>query len=74
MGTITKHGADVFSYALDEDDMVEDPLLETHLLHWGIDMKNLEKSEATMEEIQVRWPPRLSFLDFCDWDEHRAVP
>eukprot|EP00035_Acanthoeca_spectabilis_P006463 m.124844 g.124844 ORF g.124844 m.124844 type:complete len:328 (+) comp13518_c0_seq2:229-1212(+) len=61
LGTITKHGADVFSYALDEDDMVEDPLLETHLLHWGIDMKNLEKSEATMEEIQAEFNSSVNF-------------
>ena len=27
LGTITPHGADVFSYAPDENDMVEDPKL-----------------------------------------------
>lgn len=34
LGTITQHGADVYSYAPDEDDMVEDPKLAEHLAHW----------------------------------------
>jgi ubiquitin carboxyl-terminal hydrolase 5/13 len=38
LGTITPHGADVYSYAPDEDDMVTDPLLSRHLEHWGINM------------------------------------
>merc|ERR1712061_109933 len=36
LGTITPNGADVYSYAQDENDMVVDPLLEKHLKHWGI--------------------------------------
>lgn len=31
-------GADVYSYAPDEDDMVTDPHLDKHLRHWGINM------------------------------------
>ena len=38
LGTITPHGADVYSYAPDEDDMVLDPHLAQHLSHWGINM------------------------------------
>jgi ubiquitin carboxyl-terminal hydrolase 5/13 len=38
LGTITPHGADVYSYAGDEDDMVTDPALREHLAHWGINM------------------------------------
>ena len=38
LGTITPAGADVFSYAPDEGDMVTDPHLKRHLAHWGIDM------------------------------------
>lgn len=30
LGTITPHGADVFSYAPDENDMVEDPKLVSY--------------------------------------------
>jgi len=38
LGTITPGGGDVYSYAADEDDMVEDPHLARHLAHWGINM------------------------------------
>jgi hypothetical protein len=38
LGTITPSGADVYSYAADEDDMVTDPHLGRHLAHWGINM------------------------------------
>jgi hypothetical protein len=38
LGTISPHGADVYSYAPDEDDMVLDPHLARHLAHWGINM------------------------------------
>ena len=45
LGTITPKGADVYSYAPDEDDMVEDPKLADHLAHWGINMMKMEKTE-----------------------------
>lgn len=41
LGTITPSGADVYSYA--EDDMVEDPKLEDHLRHFGINISNMTK-------------------------------
>lgn len=44
LGTITPHGADVYSYAPDEDDMVTDPLLGQHLSHWGINMMRASPS------------------------------
>ena len=44
LGTITPHGADVYSYAPDEDDMVTDPLLGQHLEHWGINMMRVSES------------------------------
>lgn len=53
MGTITPAGADVYSYAEDEDDMVQDPKLAEHLAHWGINMMQMEKSEKTMAELQI---------------------
>ncbi|KAG1658938.1 hypothetical protein FOA52_007130 [Chlamydomonas sp. UWO 241] len=53
LGTITPHGADVYSYAPDEDDMVTDPFLADHLAHWGISMMQMEKTEKTMAELQV---------------------
>lgn len=53
LGTITPGGADVYSYASDEDDMVIDPDLGKHLAHWGINMMEMEKSEKTMAELQI---------------------
>lgn len=60
LGTITPHGADVYSYAPDEDDMVTDPLLKEHLAHWGINMMQMDKTAKTMAEMEVsRAPLRL---------------
>lgn len=53
LGTITPAGADVFSYASDEDDMVIDPKLGDHLSHWGINMLQMEKTEKSMTELQI---------------------
>lgn len=53
LGTITPHGADVYSYAPDEDDMVTDPLLNQHLRHWGINMMQMEKTDKTMAELEI---------------------
>lgn len=53
LGTITPNGADVYSYAEDENDMVLDPHLNKHLSHWGINMMQMEKTEKTMAELQV---------------------
>lgn len=53
LGTITPRGADVFSYAEDENDMVIDPYLAEHLAHWGIDVMQMEKTEKTMTELQI---------------------
>lgn len=51
LGTITAEGGDVYSY--DEDDMVEDPNLKQHLLHFGINIALLEKTEKTMTELEI---------------------
>lgn len=53
LGTITPGGADVYSYASDEDDMVLDPNLGDHLAHWGINMMNMEKTDKTVAELQI---------------------
>lgn len=53
LGTITPHGADVYSYAPEEDDMVLDPHLARHLSHWGINIMQMEKSEKTMAEMEI---------------------
>ncbi|GMH39787.1 hypothetical protein BSKO_07685 [Bryopsis sp. KO-2023] len=61
LGTITPHGADVYSYAPDEDNMVLDPQLDKHLAHWGINMMQMEKTEKTMSELQVEMNMSFEF-------------
>ncbi|XP_065842340.1 ubiquitin carboxyl-terminal hydrolase 5-like [Oscarella lobularis] len=61
LGTITADGADVYSY--DEDAMVEDPLLAQHLAHFGINRMMLEKTDKTMEELEVD-----ANLKLLEWD------
>ncbi len=52
LGTITPEGkADVFSYK--EDNMVEDPHLNKHLLHFGIKMHDMKKTDKSMIEIEI---------------------
>jgi ubiquitin carboxyl-terminal hydrolase 5/13 len=46
-----KHKADVYSYP--EDDMVDDPHLEKHLLHFGINISEMKKTEKTMAELEL---------------------
>lgn len=53
LGTITPHGADVWSYAPEEDNLVIDPHLAEHLSFWGIDVMKLEKTDKTMGELEV---------------------
>eukprot|EP00301_Raphidiophrys_heterophryoidea_P003463 c11563_g1_i1.p1 GENE.c11563_g1_i1~~c11563_g1_i1.p1 ORF type:complete len:840 (+),score=204.41 c11563_g1_i1:24-2522(+) len=53
LGTITPNGADVYSYAEDENDAVKDPLLAEHLRHWGINVLNMKKTEKSMTELQI---------------------
>lgn len=56
LGTITPHGADVFSYAPDENDMVEDPKLVRQWipcsLMWTATWHAIDHSNATCEHFQ----------------------
>jgi len=61
LGTVTPNGADVYSYASDENDMVLDPFLSKHLKHWGINMMIMEKTEMTMDELQVEYNLTATF-------------
>lgn len=54
LGTITPHGADVYSYAPDEDDMVTDPLLAEHLSHWGINMVQVRRPGLGLQRLVCR--------------------
>ena len=53
LGTISSHGGDCYSYAPDEDDSVEDPLLGAHLAWFGINIMSQEKTEKTVAELSV---------------------
>lgn len=63
LGTITPHGADVWSYAGDEDCLVIDPHLAEHLSFWGINIMNLEKTDKSVSEMEV------SFNMSYDWSK-----
>lgn len=53
LGTITKEGkGDVYSY--EEDDMVGDPHLITHLAHFGINIQSLEKVNSGTSSFKFR--------------------
>lgn len=54
VGTITPHGADVWSYDPNEDCLVTVPRLGEYLSHWGIDIMKLEKTELTLGETEVK--------------------
>eukprot|EP01026_Neomeris_dumetosa_P037322 TRINITY_DN3020_c0_g1_i1.p1 TRINITY_DN3020_c0_g1~~TRINITY_DN3020_c0_g1_i1.p1 ORF type:complete len:892 (-),score=138.68 TRINITY_DN3020_c0_g1_i1:1653-3944(-) len=66
LGTITPHGADVFSYAKDEDDMVLDPKLAEHLAHWGINMMQMEKTEKTIAELEIQKNIQFDFMKITE--------
>eukprot|EP00013_Stygamoeba_regulata_P008730 CAMPEP_0177681098 /NCGR_PEP_ID=MMETSP0447-20121125/30529_1 /TAXON_ID=0 /ORGANISM="Stygamoeba regulata, Strain BSH-02190019" /LENGTH=875 /DNA_ID=CAMNT_0019190481 /DNA_START=77 /DNA_END=2704 /DNA_ORIENTATION=- len=53
LGTITAQGADVYSYAPDENDAVLDPYLAEHLAHWGIDVMQQRKTAKTTDELSI---------------------
>lgn len=64
LGTITPSGADVYSYADDENDMVLDPKLPEHLAHWGINILQasfVSKPRVNVDTIRVLLCRRMSF-------------
>mmetsp|Transcript_22548 Transcript_22548/g.49850 ORF Transcript_22548/g.49850 Transcript_22548/m.49850 type:complete len:835 (-) Transcript_22548:225-2729(-) len=66
LGTITPQGADVYSYAPDENDLVKDPLLANHLAHWGIDVMRMEKTDKTMAEMDVQLNMSYDWSRICE--------
>lgn len=66
LGTITPHGADIYSYASDEDDLVLDPKLSQHLSHWGIDIMKLEKTDKSMSEMEVQLNQKYDWSKLMD--------
>jgi hypothetical protein len=62
----------VFSYAPDENDLVEDPLLAEHLSHWGIDAMRMEKTEKSMAELNVALNKSFEFDKITEAGAHLA--
>ena len=62
LGTITKDGADVYSYADDENCAVRDPYLADHLANIGINIMKLKKTSKTVSELELDY--NMSF----DWN------
>lgn len=72
LGTITTSSADVYSY--DEDDMVEDPFLEQHLKHFGINIAQLEKSEKSMLELEIEMNQKIGEWSIITESDAQLVP
>ena len=53
LGTISATGAEIYSYAPDEDGPVLDAKLADHLAFFGINAMRLEKTEKTTAELEV---------------------
>lgn len=52
LGSITPDGtADVYCYACDEERI--DPMLQDHLSHWGIKLADRQKTEKSLQEMQL---------------------
>lgn len=69
LGTITPQGADVYSYAPDEDDMVKNSFLAKHLEHWGIDIMRMEKTDKSLAEMQVDFNLNYDWTRICESGE-----
>ena len=60
LGSITAEGkADIFCYTDDEE--IVDPELQTHLKHWGIDIKEVVQTEKSLAEMQLDLQYKYSF-------------
>ncbi|KAI1301360.1 Ubiquitin carboxyl-terminal hydrolase 5 [Halotydeus destructor] len=72
LGTISPNSADVYSY--DEDEMVEDPYLEKHLEHFGINIMALRKTEKSMIELEIDYNQRIGEWSAITESDAKLVP
>ncbi|XP_058515534.1 ubiquitin carboxyl-terminal hydrolase 5-like [Ochotona princeps] len=70
LGTITPYSADVYSYAVDEDCSVIDPLLPEHLAHFGVHIQQLSKTEKSTNELAVDWNVHHEWSRATEADTH----
>ena len=69
LGTITPEGtADVYSY--EEDMMVTDPHLKQHLMHWGIDLSQMTKTDKSLAEMEVELNKDFAFDKIVESGEY----
>ena len=60
LGSLTADGtADVYCYTCDEERI--DPEIATHLANWGIDIRDRQKTEKSLTELQVEQNLRWEF-------------
>jgi ubiquitin carboxyl-terminal hydrolase 5/13 len=60
LGSLTADGtADIYCYSCDEERI--DPELPNHLANWGIDIKDRQKTEKSLTELQVEQNLRWDF-------------
>jgi ubiquitin carboxyl-terminal hydrolase 5/13 len=60
LGSLTAEGtADVYCYACDEERI--DPELPAHLLRWGINISDRQKTEKSLTELQIEQNMRWEF-------------
>uniref|UniRef100_A0A8C2CZF6 Ubiquitin carboxyl-terminal hydrolase n=1 Tax=Cyprinus carpio TaxID=7962 RepID=A0A8C2CZF6_CYPCA len=55
LDTITPDGADIYSF--DEEEAVLDPHISEHLLHFGIDMLQMQRAENLIQESSLKLKP-----------------
>ena len=60
LGSITAEGsADIYCYRCNEERV--DPYLSSHLSHWGINLREREKTEKSLMELQIEHNLRWQF-------------
>ncbi|GFT00664.1 ubiquitin carboxyl-terminal hydrolase 5 [Nephila pilipes] len=72
LGTITSDASDVYSY--DEDNMVIDPNLPQHLAHFGINIKDLQKTDKSMVELEIDLNQRIGEWAIIQESGTKLVP
>jgi ubiquitin carboxyl-terminal hydrolase 5/13 len=72
LGSLTADGtADIYCYACDEERV--DPELPAHLANWGIDIKDRQKTEKSLTEMQVEQNLLWEFSMTADGKELRPI-
>ena len=73
LGSLTADGtADIYCYSCDEERV--DPDLADHLLHWGINIKDRQKTEKSLTEMQIEQNLRWEFsMTTGDGKEMRPI-